>query len=89
MLPKPLIKSFYEVLTYINLNYDNYGMLYRNHNAEMNNIEIILYTTYQDIPSKIIHRKIIHRYSLNSIKSAEKFKLDVIKRINKDMINRI
>ena len=63
MLPKPLIKSLYEVLTYINLNYDNYGMLYRNHNAEMNNIEIILYTTYPKIPSKIIHR-----YSLNSVK---------------------
>lgn len=77
-------KSLYEVLTYINLNYDNYGMLYRNHNAEMNNIEIILYTTYPKIPSKIMHR-----YSLNSIKSVESFKLDIIKRINKDMINRI
>jgi hypothetical protein len=50
----------------------------------MNNIEIILYTTYPKIPSKIMHR-----YPLDSIKSAEKFKLDVIKRINKDMINRI
>ena len=80
------IKSLYEVLTYINLNYDNYAMLSddRNHNAEMNNIEFILYTTYQDIPSKIMHR-----YSLDSIKSAESFKLDVIRRINKDMINRI
>ena len=80
------IKSLYEVLTYINLNYDNYAMLSddRNHNAEMNNIEIILYTTYPKIPSKIMHR-----YPLDSIKSAEKFKLDVIKRINKDMINRI
>ena len=78
------IKSLYEVLTYINLNYDNYGIIYRNHNAEMNNIEFILYTTYQDIPSKIMHR-----YSLNSIKSVESFKLDIIRRINKDMINRI
>lgn len=86
MLPKPLIKSLYEVLTYINLKYDNYGMLYRNHNAEMNNIEIILYATYQDID---IPSKIMHRYSLNSIKSVESFKLDIIKRINKDMINRI